>query len=564
MATWNLQELMQEKNFEKEKDVLKKKAEHLVAYRNQYVPTISAELFKKILKEKEELSKQFSKISSYIHLILAKDVANTKAQAMELQMNQLGTEIGNQTLFLSLGFKEFDEANAQRIIKALPEHRHYLERARFFKKYWLTEEVEKVINIKDISGVQALNQVYDALTTEFLFDFQGKQIKQEQLMKYVRDPDPKIRKLAYNTLLIMYKKYRTPITLAYQNIVHDWKNEADLRTYTSPINVRNLSNDLEDEDVEILLKVFKKNLPIFQNYFKHKAKQLNHKLTRYDIYAPLKTTNEKYTYEEAQSLVLEAFKPFPEFEKNAALILKNHIDTEITQKKRSGAFCYAVTPDVLPYIMMSFTRDLKSLHTLAHELGHGIHDILSYKNSYFQTHPVLPLAESASTFAETLLIESLKKKNPELKKELTFEQMDDAYATIARQFQFVLFEKEAHDQIMQGKTSEEIDKLYLQQLKEHFGSSVEVPEIFQNERLYISHFFHTPFYCYAYGFGMLLAFSLYEQYQKNQRFKNEIITIFSSGSNDAPRNILKKAGLTMDEKFWQQGFDYLKSLTKDL
>jgi len=291
---------------------------------------------------------------------------------------------------------------------------------------------------------------------------------------------------------------------------------------------------------------------------------LNHKLTRYDIYAPLKTTNEKYTYEEAQSLVLEAFKPFPEFEKNAALILKNHIDTEITQKKRSGAFCYAVTPDVLPYIMMSFTRDLKSLHTLAHELGHGIHDILSYKNSYFQTHPVLPLAESASTFAETLLIESLKKKNPELKKELTFEQMDDAYATIARQFQFVLFEKEAHDQIMQGKTSEEIDKLYLQQLKEHFGSSVEVPEIFQNERLYISHFFHTPFYCYAYGFGMLLAFSLYEQYQKNQRFKNEIITIFSSGSNDAPRNILKKAGLTMDEKFWQQGFDYLKSLTKDL
>ena len=167
-------------------------------------------------------------------------------------------------------------------------------------------------------------------------------------------------------------------------------------------------------------------------------------------------------------------------------------------------------------------------------------------------------------FAETLLLESLKQKYPELKKEILVEQLDDIYATIARQFQFVLFEKEAHEAITQGKSSEDIEQLYLKQLKEHFGENVEVPELFKYEYLYVSHFFHTPFYCYAYGFGMLLAFSLYTHYKENPQFRKEIIQILSSGSNDTPKNILKKSGITINEAFWQKGFDYLNQLLKEL
>ena len=158
----------------------------------------------------------------------------------------------------------------------------------------------------------------------------------------------------------------------------------------------------------------------------------------------------------------------------------------------------------------------------------------------------------------------MKKQHPHLKQYLSLEQLDNAYATIARQFEFVLFEKEAHESIPQGKNREDIEAMYLQRLKRHFGSSVEVTENFKHEYLYVSHFFHTPFYCYAYGFGLLLAFSLFSYYEKDKDFKKRILLILASGSNDAPKEILKKAGITINEQFWQKGFDYLKGLVNAL
>jgi len=559
--TWKLSDLLTENNLEQEKAEIRRLADHLSSYREHYTEKITPQIFRKILLEKEVLLIKLSNLGAYAHLSYAKKTNDPKAQAFVLQIEGLGAEISNKILFLSLLFKQFPEKHAQRLIKALPNYKHYLERVRQFKPNTLSEEVEKVINIKDITGTEALNAVYDTLTAEFTFDFFGKKFTQEELLKYVRGPDQKKREQAYELLITTYQKQKNVISIIYQNIVHDWKNEAKLRNYLSPISVRNKANDLADEDVELLLKVFQKNISVFQEYFKVKAKILGiKKLRRYDIYAPLEKKEKEYTFPEAKELVLTSFSPFQEFVNAAQLIIEDHLDSVIQPGKRGGAFCYGPHPRIKPYILMNFTGDIKSVQTLAHELGHGIHDTLASHNHYFHFKPALPIAETASTFAEILLIEYLKGKHPELKKALTLEQLDDAYATIARQFQFVLFEKEAHEAIKQGKTSEEIEKLYLQQLKKHFGNNVEVPDSFRYEYLYVSHFFHTPFYCYAYGFGLLLAFSLFSYYQKDKDFKRKILLILASGSNDAPKEILKKANITLDEAFWQSGFDYLRDL----
>ena len=412
-VTWNLTDLLKKEELEKEKQEIRKRAQHLESYKEQYQATIATDLFGKILKEKEELLCKFARVGAYANLTFAKKITDPKAQALVLQIDQLGAEISNQILFLSLRFKDFEEKNAQRLIKAFPQHQHYLERIREFKEFTLSEEVEKVITLKDITGGGALNAVYDTLASELTFKFQEKDLTQEELLKYVRDSNPEIRKQAYDTLLTTYQKQKNIISTIYQNIVQDWKNELQLRTYSSPISVRNKANDLEDQEVELLLKVFQKNLPLFRAYFTVKAKTLKmKKLRRYDIYAPFTKTKKQYTFPEAKKIVLEAFTPFPEFVKNATAIMENHIDSEIIKGKRSGAFCYGIIPTLKPYIMMSFTGEKRAIQTLAHELGHGIHDMLASSNSYFQYSPVLPLAETASTFAEIVSEYSFSADSP--------------------------------------------------------------------------------------------------------------------------------------------------------
>jgi oligoendopeptidase F len=174
------------------------------------------------------------------------------------------------------------------------------------------------------------------------------------------------------------------------------------------------------------------------------------------------------------------------------------------------------------------------------------------------------MAETASTFCETIWLEYMKKEFPDIKRDLAFIEFDGAYASIARQLNFVIFEKKAHELIKNGGSSKDVEELYFDLLKNHFGDSVELDDLFKYEYLYIPHIFETPFYCYAYAFGLLLSMSLYQKYLEDNNFKNNIIHILKSGSNDSPRNILKKAGIEMNEEFWQKGFDYLKSLIKEL
>jgi oligoendopeptidase F len=246
---------------------------------------------------------------------------------------------------------------------------------------------------------------------------------------------------------------------------------------------------------------------------------------------------------------------------------EKHVDSSVRTGKRDGAFCSTLTPKITPYVLLNFTGKSRDMFTLAHELGHAVHSQSAQDMSILVQDAPLPLAETASTFSELLLFDNLSEKiTDDEKKIMLSEKIDDLYATIIRQSFFTMFEVDVHQQIGKGTTIDEISKTYLQNLKEQFGNSVILSEDFAIEWSSIPHFYHTPFYCYAYSFGNLLALSLFQRYKKEGRdFVPSYIKILAAGGSKKPEKILAEHGLDIKSpKFWQEGFDYVESQVKAL
>jgi len=268
--------------------------------------------------------------------------------------------------------------------------------------------------------------------------------------------------------------------------------------------------------------------------------------------------------------VLDSFDTFnPEVGKLARRVFdENHLDSEVRKGKQSGAFCASVTPEMTPWVKLNFQGHADDVATMAHELGHAIHSMLAAHHSMFTFHSSLPLAETASTFGEMMLVDRLlaEEKDEAVRRDMLFRQMDDSYATIMRQTFFALFEKQAHEMVAQNASVEELSVAYLANLKEQFGEAVEVSDEFQWEWVSIPHIYHTPFYVYAYAFGQLLVLSLYQQYKaEGETFKPRYLKILSAGGSQAPAKILAEAGIDIcSEKFWQGGFDVLAKTVDEL
>jgi len=240
----------------------------------------------------------------------------------------------------------------------------------------------------------------------------------------------------------------------------------------------------------------------------------------------------------------------------------------VRKGKRGGAFCATVRPDVTPYVLLNYTGKVRDVATLAHELGHALHSMLAEKHSMLTQHPSLPLAETASVFAEILLTERLLAKEEDVlvRRELLAAAVDDMYATVMRQAFFVRFEQAAHQAILENAAPEQLNALYLENLREQFGDSVEIAPEFEHEWISIPHIYNTPFYCYAYSFGQLLVLALYRRYQQEgDAFKPGYLKLLTYGGSAHPEHILREAGVDMtDPAFWQGGFDVISSMIDEL
>jgi oligoendopeptidase F len=394
------------------------------------------------------------------------------------------------------------------------------------------------------------------------------------LQPHIQGPDADLRAKAYQELYRVYGEDGPILGQMYQARARDWHNEnINLRKFKSPMSVRNLSNDVPDEAVDALLEVTKKNSKIFQRYFKLKAKFMglpSGKLRRYDIYAPVAKSDKAFDFDAAANMVLESFSAFdPQLGELARRVFDNdHLDSEVRKGKQGGAFCASINPEDTPFVLMNYTGRARDVATLAHELGHAIHAMLASHHSAFTFHSSLPLAETASTFGEMMLTEKLlaEETDESVRRDILFKQMDDAFATILRQVYFALFEREAHALVMKNASVDDISAAYMENLKEQFGDSLELSDDFKWEWVSIPHIYHTPFYVYAYAFGQLLVFSLYQQFKaEGDSFKPKYLKILSSGGSEAPAKILSDAGIDIrSAKFWQGGFDVLSQMVDEL
>ncbi|MFL6199935.1 MAG: M3 family oligoendopeptidase [Thermoanaerobaculia bacterium] len=536
-------------------------------------PGMDPATFLEILRQYEAMNERMSLISGYASLWFYADTSSQEALAFRNRVRTAMTSAGNRILFFTLWWRALTDEEAERLLPQGSENAdqlHYLRDLRRLKPFTLDEKSEQIINLKDENGIGAVNTLYSMLTNRLEFrlevDGETKTLTRDGLMAYAFSPKPEVRVAAYQELYRVYEGEATILGQIYTNRVRDWYDEhVTLRGYPSAISVRNVDNDIPDQAVQVLLDVARENAPIFQRYFRLKAGWLGmDRLRRYDVYAPLATSDRAIEYGDAVRSVLETFHDFhPSFAQMAERVFaEDHLDGEIRKGKRGGAFCSTVLPRLTPWVLVNYAGRVRDVATLAHELGHAIHSMLAEDHSLLTQHASLPLAETASVFGEMLMTDRLLREEPDplARRELLAAAVDDVYATVLRQAYFVMFEQEAHEAIREGRAIEEICELYMAKLVEQFGDSVEIAPEFRYEWLSIPHIYSTPFYCYAYSFGQLLVLALYRRFQEEgEAFKPGYLRLLSYGGSARPEEILREAGIDMsDRAFWQGGFDLVK------
>jgi oligoendopeptidase F len=582
---WDLSELLPEPS---EEVIAARLAEveqavaHFEGRRGELTADMDRGHFLAVLDEYEALHELLDRLMGYGSLWFAQDTQSRTAQSYRNRMEQAVTGYYNRVLFFELWWKSLDDDEATALLPAgdgephRADHRHFLLDLRRSKPFTLAEQAEQIINIKDSNGIGAVLTLYSMLTNrlEFHIEVDGEPLTltRDSLMSYAFSRRPELREAAYRELYRVYEDEATVLGQIYDNRVRDWHGEyVELRGYPSPIAVRNVANDVPDEAVEVLLSVTADNAELFRRYFQLKARWLGmEKLRRYDIYAPLATSDRAIEYPDAVESVLETFGRFhPEFSRQAERVFaEQHIDSEIRRGKRGGAFCSTIGPRYTPWVLINYTGRVRDVATLAHELGHAVHSMLAEGHSGLTQHPSLPLAETASVFAEMLMTDRLlsEERDPLARRELLVASVDDVYATVLRQAYFVRFELDAHRAIREGRSVDEISDMYMANLREQFADSIELAPEFQYEWLSIPHIFHTPFYCYAYSFGQLLVLALYRRFQEEgEAFKPGYLKLLSYGGAARPQEILSEVGIDItDPGFWQGGFEVVEHRIEEL
>ena len=577
-ARWSLEDLLPDGVDQLE--IVLTKIESVVKIIETYRPELNdlfpQEDFLNLLQEVETLHELTALVGGYAYLSYAGNTQDPMALSLRDRVDQILAEVENRTMFFGLWFKSLPDIVADQYVRVSGDLNYFLTSLRRYKPYTLSEPEEKIINLKDVNGIEALVNIYEILTNGFTYNLEVegelKKLTRDGLSTYYHHPSPEVREATYQELYRVYSGSKTVLAQIYFSLARDWGNEGiELRGYASPISVRNFGNNIPDPVVNTLLEVCQNNVALFQRYFNLKARLLGmKKLRRYDIYAPIASSEKTIDFNAAVPLILDCFQQFsPQVARSAYKVIeRSHLDAQIRPGKRGGAFSYGVGPKYIPWIMMNYNGRIRDVTTLAHELGHSVHSILASQHSILTFHAPLPLAETASVFAEMLVTDRLLQEENDrvIQRDLLLTILDDAYATVERQAFISIFEKEAHAKIAQGCTSDELADLYMENLKEQFGDALELTEEFAWEWLTIPHIFSSPFYPYAYGFGQLLVMALYQQYlNEGEAFVPRYLKLLSYGGSAEPQVILAETGLDITSPdFWQAGFNVLQSKLEEL
>ncbi|MFQ6341487.1 M3 family oligoendopeptidase [Campylobacter sp. VTCC 70190] len=514
------------------------------------------------LEAYENLNQALGKIMSYAYLLFAK---NTKKGSFYAKYEEECKKIEENLLFFELEFCLLSDEKSKEFLDFCKNYNFYLANLLQNKRYNLSKNEERIMLYLSNTGASAFGRLFDESLSALKIPFEGKKLSEEEILSKLHDEDRKIRKKAAKKFSKALQKNSRLLSFIINMIKTEKKNISLLRGYENAEISRHISNQISQKSVDALIVSAEKNFNLVSQFYKRKKQILGfNELKDYDRYAPL-GKEAHFDFKTSKNIVLESFGAFStqfyDIAKNA--FDKGWIDVYPKENKQGGAFSHPTTADAHPFVLLNYTGKRRDLFTLAHELGHTIHQKLSYSVSYLNQNTPLTTAETASVFAEMLVFDFIKDK---LKKEellaLYAGKIEDIFATFYRQINFTCFERRLHAHENELST-EEINKIWMEESQKMFANSVKLTKNYASWWSYIPHFIHTPFYCYAYAYAQLLVLALYGLYKsgKCENFKELYIKMLSLGGSVSPKELVGMFGFDIeDENFWEIGIKEIQKL----
>jgi oligoendopeptidase F len=529
------------------------------------------------LEAYERIETLMGKVMGFAFLNSATQLQNTEAQQFLQSMQEKITEFASQLVFYKLELGKIEEAVLEEKYKNNPKlasYRHWFNGLRAQAKHHLPEEQEKLLLDKSITSSAAWQRLYDETLAGIRFDWQGEKIDIDGLLDNLTDWRDAVRSAASTSLYEGLQSQIGTFTTLMNVLVKDKEIEDRWRHYPHPVAARNLANQIDDPIVNALVEAVKdsyKNLS--HRYYALKAKWMGKdQLDYWDRNAPLITEPEALiNWKEAERIIDDAYH---RFHPDMALMVSNFfnnpwIDAAPKLGKRSGAFCHPVVPGIHPYVLVNYHGRRRDVMVLAHELGHAVHQSLAAPQGLLRGDTPLTLAETASVFGEMLTFQSLlsQSKTTSEKRPLIAGKVEDMINTVIRQVAFFEFEKQIHLRRREKElSSDDIGDIWVQTQQEALGGAVRFEATIRPYWAYVSHFFHTPFYVYAYAFGECLVNSLYALYQQGHPdFVSNYYQLLEAGGSKPYSDLLAPFGLDLsDPSFWNQGLTMISKLIDQL
>jgi oligoendopeptidase F len=530
------------------------------------------------IDELESLNEPVVRAACYSQLLFAADTSDPRHGALMQRVQERISEIKNRLLFFELEWVALESGAAEALLghPALAGRRHFLASVRRYRAHLLTEPEERILEETANTGRRAFGRLFDEIMSSMRFQLdtngESEELGEEEVLARLYSPDREARRAASSALTQGLRTHAAPLAFIFNTLVQDKAVDDRLRSYRNPMDSRNLGNEIEGPAVESLLAACVARYPLVARYYRLKARILGlPQLEDFDRYAPVANEQSSVPFRDAQRLVIDAYGDFsPEMAEIAQRFFTDRwIDAELRPGKRGGAFSASTLPQLHPYVLLNYTGNPRDVMTVAHELGHGVHQTLSASQGLFEQDTPLTTAETASVFGEMLVFRRLLKTETDEKARLALlcGKLEDAFATVFRQVCMTRFEESLHAaRRTEGElATERINELWLAANRPMFGDSVRLSDDYGWWWLYIPHFVHSPFYCYAYAFGELLVLALLRCYdEQGDAFVPRYLDLLRAGGSDSPEVLLANLDLDIgDPLFWEGGLALLEDLVAE-